>query len=100
MSNELLHYVTQVTFPAFVILIFLFCIPKAEKLLRIFSLILLFILFRDATTPAGLWKITSTLELRFIDQPLTLWLLALSSVGLVALSQFAIGSLGCWNNKS
>lgn len=91
MSIELIQYFMRVAFPAFGIAVFLFYIPKNEKLLRIFSFMFLFILFRDAMTPVGLWKITETLEIRFIDQPLTLWLLSISSICLVALSQFAIG---------
>lgn len=100
MSNELIQYIQRVTFPAVAIFAFLFCVPKAGKPLRIFSLILLFVIFRDAMTPVGLWRITETLELRFIDQPLTLWLLAISSIGVVFLSQIAIGPLGRWSTKA
>lgn len=100
MSNELVQYMAQVAIPALALLCFSFCVPKMMKPLRIFSLMLLFILFRDTMTPTGLWKITSGLEIRFIDQPLTLWLLALSSMGLVFLSYFLIGGLGSWNKRS
>jgi hypothetical protein len=99
MSDELIHYISRVALPAFAFIVFLFSVPKKAKPLRIFSVILLFILLRDAMTPTGLWKITSTLELRFVDQPLTLWLLAISSVGLIFLSRFAIGHLGPWNKR-
>jgi hypothetical protein len=99
MADELIHYISRVTIPSCALIVFLFIIPKKAKPLRIFSFILLFILLRDAMTPTGLWKITSTLELRFVDQPLTLWLLAISSVGLIFLSRFAMGHLGSWNKK-
>ena len=83
--------IMRITVPVLVLVCFLFTIPKRVKILRIFSFVLLFIVLRDAMTPVGLWKITSSLELRFIAQPLTLWLLAISSIGLVIQSQLAIG---------
>lgn len=100
MSDELLQYVLRIGVPAVALCSFLILIPKTEKLLRIFSLILLFILFRDAMTPVGLWTITSDLKLRFISQPITLWLLAVSSVVLAIFSRIAIGPIRDWNKRS
>src|SRR5438874_2229740 len=93
LSPELIHYIERVTVPAVALFTFMFAVPKSAKILRIFSFILLFILFRDAMTPEGLWKITPTLEVRFIEQPVTLWWLAICSVCLVIVSHFAIEDL-------
>jgi uncharacterized protein len=93
MSNELINYISRVTPATAALLVFFFAVPKREKLLRIFVYILLFILFRDAMTPEGLWRITPTLELRFISQPMTLWLLAGSSIFVVLLGHFFISPL-------
>ena len=93
MSEELIGYIVRIAPASLSLLVFLLAVPKKLKLLRIFAFILLFILFRDALTPEGLWTITSSLELRFISQPLTLWLLAFASVGVVVISHFTIASL-------
>ena len=86
----------RVAFPALMLVISLFFIPRSEKLLRIFSIVLLFILFPDAMTPVGLWKTIPTLQLRFADQPTTLWSLALSPIRLLVFSRYAIGRIGIW----
>lgn len=61
--------------------------PATEPLLRIGVLILGFILIRDAMTPAGLWRLgvdDGLVWLRFINDPLTLAALGLSTIALTA----------------
>jgi membrane protease YdiL (CAAX protease family) len=54
-------------------------VPKSLTLLRVILLIFLFIVFRDAMTPVGIWTITSDLQLRFVNDNLALISLALFS---------------------
>jgi uncharacterized protein len=69
---------------------------KAHPLLHLLIFIIVFIFTRDAMTPLGLWRIGSEgfLWIRFVDQPVTLILLGLSTIGLVFLMQAAAPKLG------
>ena len=62
---------------------------KAHPLLHLFLFITVFIFTRDAMTPLGLWRIGSEgfLWIRFIDDPVTLLILGVSSIGFVFLMQ-------------
>jgi uncharacterized protein len=103
MSSELLQYILRIAPGVVAFALFLFLIPKQLKFLRIFAFVLFFVLVRDAMTPVGLWSITKSLEIRFIGQPLTLFCLAMSSLGIVALTDGLIDRIwhrGLWLKKS
>jgi membrane protease YdiL (CAAX protease family) len=70
------------------VVLFLF-LRRAHPLLHLFLFISVFIFTRDAMTPLGLWSIGNEgfLWIRWIDDPITLLLLALSSIGFVLLMQ-------------
>lgn len=69
-------------------ILFLF-LRKAHPLLHLFLFITVFIFTRDAMTPIGLWRIGDEgfLWIRFIDNPIILLLIGLSSVSFVVLMQ-------------
>jgi membrane protease YdiL (CAAX protease family) len=62
-------------------------LPKKNVSLRIACLILVFLLFRDAMTPAGLWRLGRDGSLSFHDDPFALVVLGSLSLGLVVLVQ-------------
>lgn len=68
--------------------LFLF-LRRAHPLLHLFLFIFVFIFTRDAMTPLGLWQIgnESFLWIRFINDPILLLILGLSSIGFVFLMQ-------------
>lgn len=70
--------------PGLVILVSSYLLlPAKEKLLRLFIIILGFILMRDAMTPVGIWEFGNeqgVMWLRFIDSPLILLLIGVFSV--------------------
>lgn len=68
--------------------LFLF-LRKAHPVFHLFLFITVFIFTRDAMTPMGLWSIgnESFLWIRFIEDPIILIVLSLSSIGFVFLMQ-------------
>lgn len=62
---------------------------KKHPLLHLFLFISIFIFTRDAMTPLGLWSIGNEgfLWIRWIDDPVTLLVLGISSIGFVILMQ-------------
>ena len=66
-----------------------FFLRKAHPLLHLFIFISVFIFTRDAMTPLGLWRIGKEgfLWIRFINNPLILLVLGISSIGFVVLMQ-------------
>lgn len=68
--------------------LFLF-LRRAHPVLHLFLFITVFIFTRDAMTPLGLWSIGNEgfLWIRFINDPFTLLVLSLSSIGFVFLIQ-------------
>jgi CAAX amino terminal protease family. len=78
--NEFLSYVLLV-FPGLCLAaIALFLLPFKQTALRLAIVILAFILLRDALVPSGLWKITQSLEMRFIPNEFLLLFVAVSSL--------------------
>jgi len=83
----------------------LILIPRRLVLLRIFIYIMIFIFIRDAMTPAGLWSFgtESFFWIRFVQDPVTIILFGLSSIGFVFLMNRidpACGDLIMWINGS
>lgn len=69
MSNELLALLWRV-FPGYVVgILTLFALPRARVEVRLVVYILLFVLFRDAMTPLGLWYISPGMAIRFTAEP-------------------------------
>ena len=68
--------------------LFLF-LRRAHPVFHLFLFITVFIFTRDAMTPLGLWSIGNEgfLWIRFINDPVTLLVLGLSSIGFVFLMQ-------------
>lgn len=60
-------------------------LPAHQTAVRLVVLMVLFVLFRDAMTPLGLWTVSPAGELRFQANGPVLTLLGLSSAGLVVL---------------
>ncbi len=76
--------------PGLVLAVVLFLVlRKAHPLLHLCIFISVFIFTRDAMTPLGLWSIGNEnfLWIRFIDDPLTLLVLGVSSIAFVVLMQ-------------
>lgn len=92
-SQELWNYALRMLSALLGFGILLALIPRKLLPLRIFVLIWLFVLIRDGMTPAGLWRISYALEIRFVEQPMTLIWLALSSLVFVAFSHFYVERL-------
>ena len=85
----LLDYLLRLV-PGFVLAGVLFlALRRAHPLLHLTLFVFLFIFTRDAMTPLGLWRIGNEgfLWIRFTQDPLTLLVLGLSSIGFVVLMQ-------------
>jgi membrane protease YdiL (CAAX protease family) len=54
---------------ACVLVVVLLVLPKRLVELRLVTYILLFVLFRDAMTPMGLWSVSENVVIRFPDSP-------------------------------
>lgn len=80
--NELLSYLGMILPGLCLAGVALALLPKALTALRLAILIISFVLLRDALIPAGLWQITSSLDIRFVPVPWVLWTLALASAAL------------------
>lgn len=77
-------------------ILFLFFLPRRSIESRIFTYILLFILFRDTMTPLGLWRFGAEggLWIRFIEEPMLLLILGIISFFCVVAIQFFEPDLG------
>lgn len=76
--------------PGLVLAVILFMfLRKAHPLLHLFLFITVFVFTRDAMTPLGLWSIGNKgfLWIRWINDPVTLLVLGISSIGFVILMQ-------------
>ncbi|MFW5770152.1 MAG: type II CAAX prenyl endopeptidase Rce1 family protein [Spirochaetota bacterium] len=97
----ILHYMIRI-FPGILLaVLFLALTPRKAVPFRIFGYILIFILIRDAMTPAGFWSFGDEgfLWIRFTSSPLLLVLLGLGSacvVGIMLLTDRTLSSLVVW----
>jgi membrane protease YdiL (CAAX protease family) len=84
--NELVPYLLRVAPALGLAALLLALVPRKETAARLAIHVLVFILVRDAMTPAGLWRLASApvFWLRFTHSLPALWGLTVSTVGLVA----------------
>jgi hypothetical protein len=86
-------YLARVAVPFLVVAAFVTLVPRAARGVRLAGLILLFVFVRDAMTPVGLWTLSPTLTIRFVEDPLALVLLAGGCVGMAVWACVAIDGL-------
>jgi membrane protease YdiL (CAAX protease family) len=79
----MIDYFIRVTPATLAVSAFLFLLPKKFTEIRIVSYIYLFVVFRDAMTPTGLWEISPNYVLRFHSSPAELVILGITSALLV-----------------